>query len=284
MRAGGRPPPAGRRASTPAADLLALQRVVGNRAARRVLARDKGATKEAPEQKPAPATTGFRLLIADEGKHGLSDAIVKDALPAIQAEIQRITKDSSEDLVKAGFDVQYVKKAPERNDDFTRSLGTSTFLIFLTSGKDPKHAVEVMWEYIPMDEEQRKSAEQKFKKSLASEGGVDLGLAPHPRRRTSQSIGFVSSEAPLKELKKSGGGPASASAVLADVILHELGHALGHNTSLASMDHDSAGIMTAQLVLGSSGSHQLRRYSSASAAIIRGRLEELARKRAPKRP
>jgi hypothetical protein len=284
-RAGGRAAPAARRSSTLAADLLALQRVVGNRAAGRVLARDKGATKEAPEQKPgSAATAGFRLLIADEGRHGLSDAIVKDALPAIQAELERITKVSSDDVVKAGFDVQYVKQAPQRNDDFTRSLGSNTFLIFLTSGQDPKHAVEVMWEYIPMDEEQRKSAQQKFKKSIASEGGVDLGLTPHPRRRTSQSIGFVSSEAPLKELKKSGGGAASASAVLADVILHELGHALGHTTSLASMDHDSAGIMTAQLVLGSSGSHQLRQYSSASAKVIRDRLEELARKRAPKRP
>jgi hypothetical protein len=138
-----------------------------------------------------------------------------------------------------------------------------------------------MWNYIPMDEQNRKAAEQKFKKSMASEGGVDLGLTPD-RRRRSQSIGFVSSEAPLKELKKSGGGAASASAVLADVILHELGHALGHTTSLSSMDHDESGIMTKQLVLGSSGSHQLRKYSNASAKIIRDRLDELAAKVAKK--
>ena len=262
------PTPVDRR--SPAAAALALQRAVGNRAMRRVLARDA-----------APPT--FRLLIADEGKHGLAASIVNDALPGIRDELKRITKDSSEDAVKAGFDVQYVKSAPERNDDFTRSLGSNTFLIFLTSGTDPKHAVEVMWQYIPMDEGQRKDAEKKFKKSLASEGGVDLGLAPHPRRRTSQSIGFVSTEAPLKELKKSGGGSASASAVLSDVILHELGHALGHNTSLASMDHDETGIMTAQLILGSAGTHQAQKFSSGSAKIIRDRLEELAKKRA-KRP
>jgi hypothetical protein len=254
---------------SPVAAALALQRAVGNRATRQVLARDAAPT--------------FRLLIADEGKHGLTDAIVNDALPGIRDELKRITKDSPEDAVKAGFDVQYVKNAPARNDDFTRSLGSNTFVAFLTSGKDPKHAVEVMWQYIPMDEGQRKDAEKKFKKSLASEGGVDLGLAPHPRRRTSQSIGFVSTEAPLKELKKSGGGPASAAAVLSDVILHELGHALGHNTSLASMDHDETGIMTAQLILGSAGTHQAQKFSSASAKIIRDRLEELAKKRA-KRP
>jgi hypothetical protein len=253
-----------RRPWTPVARVLELQRAVGNRAVGRVLARDK-----------APPT--FRLLIADEGRHGLSESIVNDALPGVRDELARITKDSSVDAVKAGFDVRYVKAAPERNDDFTRALGRTTFLIFLTSGNDPKHAIEVMWRYIPMDEENRKAAEQKFKKSLASEGGVDLGLTPD-RRRRSQSIGFVSSEAPLKELKKPGGGAASASAVLADVILHELGHALGHTRSLAAIDHDESGIMTAQLVLGSSGAHQLRKYSSASAKIIRDRLEELAGK------
>jgi hypothetical protein len=256
--------PIARRPRTPAAGILALQRLAGNRAVGRVLARDK-----------APPT--FRLLIADEGRHGLSESVVNDALPGIRAELERITKDSPVDAVKAGFDVRYVKTAPESNDAFTRSLGRNTFLIFLTSGKDPRHAIEVMWSYIPMDAENRKAAEKKFKNSIASEGGVDLGLTPD-RRRRSQSIGFVSSEAPLKELKKSGGGAASASAVLADVILHELGHALGHTTSLASMDHDESGIMTSQLVLGSSGGHQLRKYSSASATIIRGRLEELAGK------
>jgi hypothetical protein len=269
-RARGRPvqQPVAPRARTPADSVLALQRLAGNRAVGRVLARDK-----------APPT--FRLLIADEGKHGLSESIVNDALPGVRDELTRITKDSAVDAVKAGIDVQYVKSAPERNDDFTRSLGRTTFLIFLTSGKDPKHAIEVMWNYIPMDEENRKAAEQKFKKGMKSEGGVDLGMTPD-RKRRSQSIGFVSSEAPLNELKKQGGGAASASAVLADVILHELGHALGHNSSLASIDHDESGIMTAQLVLGSSGSHKLRKFSSTSAKIIRDRLEELAGKLAKK--
>jgi hypothetical protein len=276
---------AARTPPTLAAQVVALQRTLGNRGMRRVLARDQGATKEAPAGKQSPAATQtFRLLIADEGKHGLSDSIVKAALPIIQAELGRITKDSPEDAVKAGFDVQYVKTAPERNDDFTRSLGRNTFLIFLTSGKDPKHAIESMRQYIPLDKEEQKLFEQKFKNSLRSEGGVDLGFEPNARRRTSQSIGFVSTQVPLKELEKSGAGPASASAVLADVILHELGHAVGHNVSLASMDHDATGIMTAQLVLGSSGAHQSQKFSTGSARIIRDRLEELAKKLAPKRP
>jgi hypothetical protein len=268
----GTAPGATRTRATLAAQMVALQRAVGNRGMRRVLARQ-----------PTPAPT-FRLLIADEGTHGLSDTVVNGALPLVQAELARVTKDSGEEAVKAGFDVRYVKTRPVRNDDFTRSLGRDTFLIFLTSGTDPKHAVETMRDYIPMNEDDRKLFEQKFKKSLSSEGGADLGYEPHTRRRTSQSIGFVSSQTPLKELKKSGAGSASASAVLADVILHELGHALGHNTSLASMDHDKTGIMTKQLVLGSSGAHQSQQFSSASAKIIRARLEELAKKLAPKRP
>jgi hypothetical protein len=285
---GGRPgaragSPAGRRSAPQPADLLALQRLVGNRAARRVLARREKGTAE--EERPAKgAAPAFRLLIADEGKHGLSASVVEDALAIVRAELLRVSKDSRDDAVKAGFDVSYVKTPPARSDEFARSLGRDTFLILITSGKDPKHAVEVMWQYIPMDEKERGQFEAKFKSSLASEGGVDLGFEPNARRRTSQSIGFVSSEAPLKELTKQGAGPKSASAVLADLILHELGHALGHNTTLAAMDHDAAGIMERSLLLGSSGAHQTRKFSSKSAKIVRDRMEELAKKLTPRRP
>ncbi len=263
---------AARTRPTLTAQALSLQRAVGNRAMRRILARDE-----------ASAPT-FRLLIADEGAHGLSDAIVNNALPLVRDELARITKDSPENAVKAGFDVQYVKAKPVRNDEFTRSLGRSTFLIFLTSGTDPKHAIETMRDYIPMSKDEQKQFETKFTNSIGKEGGVDLGYEPNQRRRTSQSIGFVSSKVPIAELKKSGAGPASASAVLADVILHELGHAVGHNITLSAMDHDRAGIMTPQLVLGSSGAHQGQKFSNASAKIIRDRLEELAKRMAPKRP
>ena len=168
----GRAAPGARRPPGVAAGVLSLQRAVGNRAARQILARD---TRTA-----APA---FRLLIADEGSHGLPEAVVNDALPGIKAELTRITKDSRVDAVKGGFDVQYVKQAPARNDDFTQALGRDTFLIFLTGGKDAKQAVEAMRVYIPMDDDERKVFEQKFKRGLTSEGGVDLGFEPDRRRR-----------------------------------------------------------------------------------------------------
>jgi hypothetical protein len=277
---GGRPAvrtgaPGGRRSEPTPADLLALQRLVGNRAARRVLARRERGEQSAP---------AFRLLIADEDKHGVSATVVEDALTIVRAELLRVTKDSADDAVKAGFDVSYVKTPPARSDDFARSLGRDTFLILITSGKNAAHAVEVMWKYIPMGEEDRKAAEAKFKKSLASEGGVDLGYEPNARRRTSQSVGFVSSEAPLKELKKQGAGAKSASAVLADLILHELGHALGHNKTLAAIDHDDAGIMEPTLLLGSAGAHETRKFSAKSAKVLRDRMEELSKRLTPRRP
>src|SRR5207248_534995 len=144
------------RPQTVADRVLALQRTAGNAATRRVLARDT-----------APA---FRLLLADDGKTGVGDDIVDKAIGHVKDELQRILKDSDDETVKAGFDVQHVKKAPERKDEFTHELGRTIFLIFLTRNSDPKHGVELVWKYIPMDEKQRREREEHFRTHLASEG------------------------------------------------------------------------------------------------------------------
>jgi hypothetical protein len=271
-RAPGTTPGARRASRTPAAAVLRLQARAGNAAVRSLLRREQ------KDDAKGTAPT-FRLLLADDGKTGLDAAVVDAAIEHVKAELARIMGASGEALVKPGFSVEHVGSAPERSDDFARDLGRRTFLIFLTRTKDAKHAVELVWKYIPLSEDERKQYEGHFKSHVASEGGVDMQRVEG--RRRSQSVGFVGSDGPAHELKKPNGSQASAAAMLADLILHELGHALGHNKVLGPMDHDATGIMTASLVSGAEA-YELRRFSSASAAVIRGRLEELAKRLAPK--
>jgi hypothetical protein len=268
--------PGARRASrAPAAAVLRLQARAGNAAVRSLLRREqKDDAKDAKAAAPA-----FRLILADDGRTGVDAAVLDAAMKHVTAELARITGPSGEALVKAGFTVEHVGSAPERSDDFARDLGRKTFLIFLTRTKDAKHAVELVWKYIPLSADERKQYEGHFKSHVASEGGADMQRVES--RRRSQSVGFVGTDGPLHERDKPNGSQASAAAMLADLILHELGHALGHNTALGPMDHDATGIMTASLVSGAEA-YELRRYSSASAQVIRGRLEELAKRLAPK--
>jgi hypothetical protein len=249
-----------------AAVALALQRAMGNSATGRLLARQ-------PNQ-------AFRLLLVDDGSTGLDGDIVKAATAIVAKELARITKDSGEDAVKAGFEIQHRKTKPEQRE--VRDLGQRTWLIFLTRGRDAEHAIELATEYVPMSPEEREAQKERFKRHLAAEGGVNIESA-QPRRRRSESVGFVGTEVALAKLKEpNAGGKDTAAAIIADVILHELGHALGHNDVLGKMDHDDAGVMTARLVLGS-GPFETRRYSSKSAKVIRDRLEELAKRPARKR-
>jgi hypothetical protein len=282
-RVPGTPPargaPGARRTSrAPAAAVLRLQARAGNAAVRSLLRREgKDDAKAKPD--PKAAAPAFRLILADDGKTGLDAAVVDTAVEHVRTELARIMGPSGDALVKAGFSVERAGSAPERSDDFARALGRNTFLIFLTKTKDAKHAVELVWKYIPLSEDERKQYERHFKSHVASEGGVDMQKVEG--RRRSQSVGFVGADGPAHELKKPNGSKASAAAMLADLILHELGHALGHNKVLGPMDHDESGIMTASLVTGAEA-YELRRYSSASAQVIRSRLEELAGRLTPR--
>ena len=274
------PPRTRARPDLPAA-VLALQRTAGNAATRLVLAREpapKQADKKA-EAKPAPQTT-FRVLIVDDGATGLTAKTLEIAIGHVRDELAKLTSASSDALVKAGFTVEYRKTAPERGKDFgRRDLDVTTWLVFLIRKGDEKKAVDLGYQYLNLDHREREQREKSAKADMAREGGHNLQTYSLRAGHPSESVSFVGTDMPAKMEKTESFGPASAGRLMAEVILHELGHAMGHvhyQGEDASKDHVSSGIMAPSVPIGSSGPYAPTTFSSASTEVIRKRLEWLA--------
>jgi hypothetical protein len=261
-----------RRAPSLSEHVLALQRTVGNRATCRLLGRDaKGG-----QPKPAgAAATKFKVVIVDDGATGLSDKSLKVALDVVKAEITRVTAQSSDPIVKAGITVEHTTTAPGR----MRELGKSTFLVFLTPSTDAEHAIGLVAPHVDLDAEERKAQQKRFAKHVASEGGMHVDRVDG--RKRSYGASLVSTTLATKMQDKEGAGAESAGNLVGEVVLHELGHAWGHETELGNPDHDKGGIMTATRVLDSTLRYKATHFSAASVKIINARLEELAKRLAP---
>ena len=263
------------------ADVLALQRTIGNAATRVVLARQPAPKQTAKaEGSGATATPTFHVLIVDDGKSGLDAKTLDIAIGHVRDELKKLTSASSNDLVKAGFTVEFRQAAPQRGTDFgRRDLDVTTFIVFLMRKGDEKKAVDLGYKYLDLDHREREQREKSAKADMAREGGHNLQTYKLRRGHPSESVSFVGTDMPLKMEKTESFGPSSAGRLMAEIILHELGHAMGHvhyQDDEASKDHDSSGIMAASTPIGSSGPYAPASFSKASAEIIRKRLEWLA--------
>ena len=285
-REGALPRPSRASAPTPwpraAADVLALQRTVGNAATGRALARQpaKQPLADKPsDAKPARQAT-FRVLIVDNGKTGLDAKTLEIAIGHVMDELKKLTSASSDEAVKAGFTVEYRKTAPERDTDFgRRDLDVTTWIVFLIHKGDEKMAVDLGYHYLNLDHREREQREKSAKADIATEGGHNLQTYSRKRGHPSESVSFVGTDVPLRMQKTASFGPESAGRLMAEVVLHELGHAMGHvhyEGDDASKDHDASGIMAAATPIGSSGPYAPTSFSTASADVIRKRLEWLA--------
>ena len=273
---------------TPEAIALALQRTAGNAAARVALARKPAvAGKEQAAPARSAAAAPFRVWLVDDGKSGLSDETRKIAIDHVRQELQKLTAPSKNDMVRGGFDVQYRKDPPEYGTDLQRrgELDVSTWLVFLLPTGSTKQAVDLGYKYLRLDHSQREAFEKNAAAHMAKEGGYNLQTYRERPGNPSESVSFVGTDMPVKMQKDKTFGPASAGRLTAEVILHELGHAMGHvrrehEDKSKVKDHSEGGIMAAQTIIGSSGPYAPASYSKTSAERIRARLEWIAEQRA----
>jgi hypothetical protein len=245
--------------------VLALQRTAGNRATAQLIAR----------KPPAAAATKFKVVIVDDGSTGLSEKSLKVALDVVKKEIKRVTAQSTDPTVKAGIEVEHRTDEPGR----IRELGKSTFLVYLTPSTDAEHAIGLVAPHVDLDEEERKQQKKRFASHVASEGGMHIDRVDG--RRRSYGASLVSTTLATKMQDKEGAGPDSAGNLVGEIVLHELGHAWGHETELGGKDHTKGGIMTASRVLDSTLKYKASQFSSESVKIINARLEELAKRLSP---
>jgi hypothetical protein len=256
-------------------------------AAQRSPADRNAATRATLARKPSPQRT-FRVVIVDDGASGLGAKTIELAVGHVRAELDKLTSASTNALVKAGIEVEVRRTAPERGTDFgRRDLDVTTWIVFLIRRGDAKKAVGLGYHYLDLDERDRAAHEKTTAAGLAKEGGHNLQTYSRKRGHPSESISFVGTDEPLRLEKAPTFGPASAGREMAEVILHELGHAMGHvhyDDDEASKDHDTGGIMAPAVPIGSSGPYAPASFSTASAAVIRARLEWLAGRIAARTP
>jgi hypothetical protein len=250
----------------------ALQRAVGNNATGAMLARRPA--------KATATTATFRVMIVDDGNTGLSQKTRDVAIGHVRDELAKVTAGSSNDLVKAGFDVQYRKTAPERGKDFgAKDLDVTTFLVFLMRRKDAKQAVDISYRYLRLDERDREQYLANATADLGREGGHNLQTYKPRPGHPSESVSFVGVDEPARMEQAQSFGPDSAGRLMAEVILHELGHAMGHvhyEDDEHSIAHDKSGIMAPSMPIGSAGPYAPAGFSRKSIEVIRKRLEALA--------
>ena len=160
--------------------------------------------------------------------------------------------------MKAGFTVEYRKTAPERDTDFgRRDLDVTTWIVFLVHKGDEKLAVDLGYHYLNLDHREREQREKNAKADIATEGGHNLQTYSRKRGHPGESVSFVGTDVPLKMQKTASFGPESAGRLMAEVVLHKPGHAMGHvhyEGDDASKDHASSGIMAA--------GHDCRKFGS----------------------
>jgi hypothetical protein len=244
--------------------VLSLQRSAGNRATTQLIAR-----------KPPAVAQKFKVVIVDDGSTGLNEKSMKVALDVVKKEIARVTSQSTDPLVKAGFEIEHRTDDPGR----IRALGKSTFLLFLTPSTDAEHAIGLVAPHVDLDKEEQKQQKKRFASHVASEGGMHIDRVDG--RKRSYGASLVSTTLATKMQDKEGAGPDSAGNLVGEIILHELGHAWGHETELGGLDHTKGGIMTASRILDSTLRYKASKFSAESVKIINARLEELAKRLAP---
>lgn len=200
-----------------------LTHVVQQEGRMRAVQKQENALATAGSRAGVASPPAFRVVIVEVPMRGLTDAVREKVRSRVQSELRQITSASKRPRVRSGFEVSLRRSLSGAE---AKAFGKADFVVYLIRKGNPQGALDLARRHVAIEKGDEKKVAQKLAAQLKAEGGACLISG-------SQNVSFVDID--LFERLSLGIFSAEERALmdgkigehLAELVLHELGHAMG---------------------------------------------------------